>query len=142
MTPISLPESPKDSEFEEYISAFFHSGGYYVERNIIEKDIESVLELDIITSNYNQSIPEVQIFEVKSGEWGFQDIFKIRGWMDYLKIPKAGLIAQKERIHLEFLQERAKTLGVRVVVVSDVSDLSQSQEILSELIGKVEIVDF
>lgn len=139
MAPIFLPESPKDYEFEEFISAFFHSGGYYVERNIIEKDIESVLELDIITSNYNQSIPEVQIFEVKSGEWGFQDIFKIRGWMDYLKIPKAGFIAHKERIHLEFLQERANTLGVRVVVVSD---LSQSKEILAELIGKVEILDF
>jgi hypothetical protein len=138
MVSIVLPDSPKDLEFEEFISAFFHSGGYYIERNIIEKDIESVLELDIITTNYNQTIPDVQIFEVKSGEWGFQDIFKIRGWMDYLKIPKAGFIAHKERRNIEFLQKRAKSLDVTVVVVSD---LNRSKEVLSEIIGKVEILD-
>ena len=97
-----------------------------------------MLELDIITTNYNQSTPEVQIFEVKSGEWGFQDIFKIRGWMDYLKIPKAGFIAHKERKNIEFLKERAKSIDVTVVVVSD---LSRSKEYLSEIIGKVEILD-
>jgi len=135
---IILSDSPKDYEFEEYISAFFHSGGYYVERNIIEKDVESVLELDLITTNYNKCPPEVQLFEVKSGEWGFQDIFKIRGWMDYLKIPQAGFIAHKERQHLAFLKEKTKAIGVNVAVISD---LSLSKEILSEILGEVEILD-
>jgi hypothetical protein len=138
MASIVLPDSPKDYEFEEFISAFFHTGGYYVERNIIEKDIESVLELDIISTNYNESIPDVQIFEVKSSEWGFPDIFKVRGWMDYLKMPKAGFIAHKEKRNIEFLKERAKSLGVTVVVVSD---LNLSKEALSEIIGNVEIID-
>jgi len=138
MVTITLPNAPKDYEFEEFISAYFHSSGYYIERNIIEKDVESVLELDIIATNYNQPIPDSQIFEVKSGEWGFQDIFKIRGWMDYLKMPKAGFIAHKERRNFEFLRERAKSLDVHVVVVSD---LEKSKEILSEILGNVEISD-
>lgn len=68
---------PKGKEFEEYTSACLQSGGFYIERNIIERDIEEVLELDIITTCYNYDVPELSIVEVKSGHWGFPDIFKI-----------------------------------------------------------------
>jgi propanediol utilization protein len=40
--------------------------------------------------------PEIQLIEVKSGNWGFPDIFKLRGWMDYLNINKGVFIAKRE----------------------------------------------
>lgn len=139
MASINLPESPTDFDFEDYISAHFHSGGYYIERNIIEKDIDIVLELDIITTNYNHTIPEIQIFEIKSGGWGFQDIFKLRGWMDYLNIPKSGLVVKKEPRNHNFIQEKAKYLNVQLVVVAK---LEQSKEIISEAFGNKKILDY
>ena len=81
MASVSLPELPKGKEFEEYISAFFQSGGNYIERSIIEREVEEVLELDIITTDYCSSTPEIKLVEVKSGGWGFPDLFKVRGWM-------------------------------------------------------------
>jgi len=55
MMAVSLPDLPKGKEFEEYISAFFQSGGNYIERNIIEKESKGkeVLELDIIATDYS-----------------------------------------------------------------------------------------
>ncbi|MBP7795957.1 MAG: hypothetical protein KA059_04185 [Elusimicrobiales bacterium] len=55
MSSISLPNLPKGKEFEEYISAFFQSGGNYIERNIIEREVEEILELDIIATDYDLS---------------------------------------------------------------------------------------
>lgn len=117
MAAVNLSEFPKNFEYEEYISAYFHSAGYYVERNIVEKDIELVLELDIISTNYNKSPPEIKLFEVKSGDWGFPDIFKLRGWMDYLAIENGGLIANNERRNNSFLKERARSLNIETVII-------------------------
>ena len=105
MASISLPDLPKKTEFEEYVSAFFQSGGYYIERNIIERDVEEVLELDIITTNYNSSPPEIKLIEVKSGGWGFPDIFKIRGWMDYLNISEGALIVNEGKRDIDFYKK-------------------------------------
>ena len=68
MVAVSLPDFPKGKEFEEYISAFFQSSGYYIERNITKKD---VLELDIVATNYRQSPPDIKLIEVKSGNWEY-----------------------------------------------------------------------
>jgi hypothetical protein len=72
-----LPGLPKGKEFEEYISAFFQSAGYYIERNIVKRGVEDVLELDIITTDYSSlsSPPDIQLIEVKSGGWGFPDLY-------------------------------------------------------------------
>jgi hypothetical protein len=42
---IALPNLPKEKELEEYVSAHLQSSGLYVERNIIERGEEEVLEL-------------------------------------------------------------------------------------------------
>lgn len=44
MVSIILPKFPKDYDFEDFVSAHFQSGEYYIEKNIIEKKIESILE--------------------------------------------------------------------------------------------------
>jgi hypothetical protein len=138
MPSVSLPDLPKGKEFEEYISAFFQSGGYYIERNIIERGTEEILELDIITTDYRSSPPEIKLFEVKSGDWGFPDLFKLRGWMDYLSISKGIFVASKVRENLDFFKEKAKRLNIDLVVIAN---LSESKEVLSELMNNTTIED-
>lgn len=138
MSTISLPELPKGMEFEEYISALFQSAGYYIERKIIKREVEEVLELDIITTDYDSSPPEIKLLEVKSGDWGFKDLFKVRGWMDYLNISKGLFIVSKEKDKINFYKQIAKKLNIDLVIVSD---LSESKETLSELISNEGIKD-
>ena len=133
MASVSLPDLPKGKEFEEYISAFFQSGGNYIERNIIERGVEEVLELDIITTDYCLSPPQIKLLEVKSGNWGFSDLFKLRGWMDYLNIPNGVFVAtNKANSNVDFYKEKAKKLNIDLVVIAN---LSESKEALSELIN-------
>ena len=53
MTSARLPDLPNGKEFEEYLSAFFQSHGLYIERDIIDRQEEDVLELDLITTGNN-----------------------------------------------------------------------------------------
>jgi len=129
---------PKGKEFEEYISAFFQSDGYYIERNIIEREAEEVLELDIVTTDYCSSPPEIKLLEVKTGDWGFPDLFKVRGWMDYLNISKGVFIASKVRENSDFFKKKAKGLNIDLVVISN---LSESKDALSELMNNTTIED-
>jgi len=140
MASVSLSDFPKGPEFEEYISAFFQLGGYYIERNIIERGVEEVLELDIITTNYNILPPEIKLIEVKSGGWGFTDIFKIRGWMDYLNIYEGALIVSREKRRIDDYKKISNALNIDSVVISD---LSESKEALAEFMsnGSIEDVD-
>jgi len=140
MASVSLPDLPKGKEFEEYISAFFQSGGYFIERNIVEREAEEVLELDIIITDYSLSPPQIKLLEVKSGDWRFSDLFKVSGWMHYLNISKGIFIASKERNNLDFFQKKAERLNIHLVVITN---LSETKEALSGLIrnGTIEDVD-
>ncbi len=135
MAEVTLSEFPKKFEYEEYISAYFNSAGYYVERNIIEKDIEPVLELDLISTNYNKSPQEIKLYEVKSGDWGFPDIFKLRGWMDYLGIEHGGIIGNRERRNYFFLKERAHSLNIETMIIPE---NGVTQELFHELFPNID----
>jgi hypothetical protein len=129
---VRLPDLPKGKEFEEYISAFFQAGGYYIERNIIEREAEEeVLELDIITTDYGSSLPEIKLLEVKSGKWGFPDLFKVLGWIKYLNISNGLFIASKEKSNVVFFRDKAKAMGIDLMVVSE---LGKAKEALSGFI--------
>lgn len=143
---ISLPKPPEGKEFEEYISAFFQSAGHFIERNIVERDIEEVLELDIIATDYhsNASPPKIRLIEVKSGSFGFSDLFKLLGWMYYLNqknknINNGIFIVKKERNNVDFFKEKAKKLNIDVQVIPD---LNKSNEVFSNyLINRPSIED-
>lgn len=135
MASVSLPDLPEGKAFEEYISAFFQSDGYYIERNIEKR---AILELDIVITNYNFSPPDIELLEVKSGDWRFTDIFKVRGWMYYLNIPKGVFIVSKERNNVDFYKQIAKALNIDLVVISD---LSESKEALAEFMSNGSIGD-
>jgi hypothetical protein len=115
---VKLPELPKGKEFEEFISAHFQCGGYYVEKNIIDRKIEEVLELDLIITDYSRPLPNIYLVEAKSGNWGFEDIFKLRGWMDYLSLNKSMLIPLKEKTNIEFYSSIARQLDIEIICVS------------------------
>ena len=139
MASITLSDSPKGEEFEEYISAFFQSAGnYYIERKIVEREVEEVLELDIIITDYDSLPPRIKLLEVKSGDWGFPDLFKIRGWMDYLNIDKGVFIAIKEKEHIDFFKKKAKQLNIDLIVIPE---LKKGKEVLCELINNEIIKD-
>jgi hypothetical protein len=57
--------------------------------------------------------------EAKSGDWGFTDIFKIKGWMAYLNIPRASLIASQRRDRFEAYERLAQKMDVQLVAIED-----------------------
>lgn len=129
---VSLPELPKGKEFEEYISAVFQCGGYYVERNITNRDIEDILELDIVVTNYCNEIPDIRLVEVKSGDCGFSDLFKVRGWMHYLKFSDGMFIAKNKGNKFKLSQEVANSLNIDLF---SVDNLKESPKILNKFIS-------
>ena len=131
MTIVHLPTLPTGKEFEEYISGCLQLGGYYIERNIVERDVEEVLELDIILTSYSTLAPEITLVEVKSGDWGFSDLFKVRGWMDYLNIQKGIFVTNTPRGHLDLLSEKAHALDITLLVIPN---LSNSKEVLARVL--------
>ena len=61
---ISLPELPKGKEYEEFISAFLQASGYFLNRTIIDRGIEELLELDITITDYNVML-RPKLIEIK-----------------------------------------------------------------------------
>ena len=77
-----LADIPKSAnELEGYVSALFHASGYFVEKNITERDFTEILELDAVatSTSYEADPPSSTIAEARSGGWGFSDIFKVVG---------------------------------------------------------------
>jgi hypothetical protein len=121
--PVQLPGDPITKEFEECVAAHLQCAGAYVERSVVEKEIKEILELDVITTDYSVCPPDVRVIEIKSGSWGFPDIFKIYGWLRYLDIQQGALIVKepKETTGVQkFYQDKAKSLQIELAVVDSV----------------------
>jgi len=133
MLTVRLPELPEGKEFEELVSAVFQSAGFYVERNIIERGKEELLELDIVLTNYRSDpCPQTTLVEAKAKGWGFGDVFKLRGWMCYLDLERGYFIAHEKPDHLDFFAGKAKEVGVELFVIED---LKEAPVALSPLTG-------
>ena len=116
----TLPELPKGKEFEEFLAAFFQSNGYYVERSIIDRQEEEVLELDFLATRYaDGEIPKICLYEVKGGKWGFPDIFKLKGWLFYLNIDNAVLLVSKPVQNIDFYHKISEILNIEIIVIDD-----------------------
>lgn len=127
MTSAKLPELPKGKEFEEFLAAYLQASGRYVERNIIDRQEEEVLELDIIATDYRRgSAPDLLLIEAKGGRWGFGDIFKLRGWLHYLNMPAAALLVSAPRDPFDFYQKIGESLNVAVVAIPDLQKTAES----------------
>lgn len=89
-TYIRLLDIPHDLNFEDFIAAHLNAEGYFLERNVRMIDDGVILELDVVTYRFDpEGHAEKKFIEAKSGDWGFPDIFKIKGWMVYIDFPEA-----------------------------------------------------
>ena len=115
---VDLPDIPSQpTELEHCAAALFQAAGYFVELNVVERDPEDVLELDVVATSYEGDTPSRVLAEAKSGGWGYSDVFKLCGWMTYLGIRRGAMFASKapRRGGLDQLRQRVAQLGISVI---------------------------
>ncbi|MCW3105198.1 MAG: hypothetical protein JWO09_3638 [Bacteroidetes bacterium] len=127
-TAIILESNPLEKDYEDYICAYFQSGGLYVEKSIIHRETEEILELDIITTDFNPNETKKKLIEIKSGNWGFSEIFKVKGWLFYLKMEAGIFIVKKPRDSFEYFYKKAAELGIELIDNSDLTKTKISLE--------------
>ena len=94
----------------------------FLERGIVKKEEieekEEVLELDIVATSYSENSAEKCLIEIKGGKnWGYSDLFKIRGWLDYLGFNKARFIVQETNGKpINTIQKEIAKLNIDLVV--------------------------
>ncbi|MFT3773167.1 MAG: hypothetical protein QM820_47920 [Minicystis sp.] len=101
----------------------FQAAGYFVEKNIRQRDVTDVLELDAVATSYDGPLPESVLAEAKGGRWGFPDIFKVAGWMAYLGIERGGFFVKEPPggggRDVEQIANRVARMGVALVDLGD-----------------------
>jgi hypothetical protein len=139
-TSIELPNLPVEDDYEDYVAAHLQSSGYFIEKTIIEREDTEVLELDIMATEYPASKPPSEILiEVKSGGWGFPELFKILGWGKYLKINSLYFVACKENQHMDYYMRKSHGIGVHLISLpNDGSNIGKDQ---FDLLGQVDPID-
>jgi hypothetical protein len=100
---------------EAYVASLLQEARHFVEKNITERGL---LELDCVATAYPGGKPQQILIEVKSGHWGFADIFKVRGWMSYLGISTGAFVATRcESVgQLEYWRRKAECFGIKLIV--------------------------
>lgn len=126
MASVALSNIPgAGRELEDYVAGLFQAAGYFVEKNIRQREFTDVLELDAVATSYDEPVPRAVLAEAKGGRWGFPDLFKVAGWMRYLGIERGGFFVKESaasprdvaRIHAMIAR-----LGVSLVDLGDFSD--------------------
>jgi hypothetical protein len=126
MAGVKLPDYPKETEFEEFISAYLQCSGAFVERQIREREPTDVLELDIVLTYHQKNRLVTRIAEVKSGAWGCRDIFTLAGWMRYLGVEEAILASLGGEKDRDLVEAVATKLGIRLAWLGSHDDASQA----------------
>jgi hypothetical protein len=127
MAKLALSTVPASgSELEEYVAGLFQSAGWFLERNIRRRDVADVFELDVVATRYDGPKPTSVLAEAKGGRWGFTDLFKIAGWMQYLGIERGAFFVRGHPATAGrdsgALRRTASPLRVSFVDLGDFSD--------------------
>lgn len=126
-TVITLTEIPNaGDDLEDYVAALFQAAGYFVEKNVTERDPKDILELDLVATTYSGHAPVSILCEAKGGEWGWPDVFKVLGWMRYLRFDR-GAVFVKTNSGKDVPRVAAKTaeFGISLVHFGDFSTAVQ-----------------
>ncbi|MFH8563050.1 hypothetical protein [Streptomyces sp. NPDC017988] len=116
---MELPDIPgAGEELEDYVAALFQASGHFVEKQLVESDPADLLELDIVSTDYTHEEAVRQLIEVKGGGWGYTDLFKVVGLMQYLKIDRGAFFITKWDKR-ETAPSRMEPLGLNVVCFKD-----------------------
>lgn len=137
---ISLPSIPKDEFYEDYVAAVLSIGGLFLERRLILNYPINILELDVVTTRLEQNRIEKTLSEIKSGKWGLTDVFKVRGWLDYLKYDKASFVSLNSPNGRDNLyQQVAKTMGIDLIDVQKQDTDKLDETSLQQVYGIAQI---
>lgn len=141
-TVVSLPDLPTNTEFEEYVAAYVQAAGFFVERSLIDRQEEELLELDVIATDYSATSPPCErLIEVKSGDWGFPDIFKVSGWGKYLGIAHLELVVCKAKPSHAFIKAKATDIGVSLSLhPNDVTALAGTELLPGHAIDPFDVI--
>lgn len=117
-TKLTLPDLPKDEFYEDYVAAVLSIGGLFLERRLILNQPVNILELDVVTTRIEPNMVEKTLSEIKSAGWGLTDVFKVRGWLDYLGYDKASFVSlNSQNGRSPLYQQVAKSLNIDLIDV-------------------------
>ncbi len=132
MANVKLPKIPKDEFYEDWVAATLCASGYYVDRRISLTDPTNILELDVVTSKFESGKVSKTIVEIKSGKWGFPDLFKVRGWLDYLSFDKGAFVSLNcKKQDYNYIQQEAQKINVSLTNVEITSTSISADEFIS-----------
>lgn len=115
---LSLPAIPKGELYEDYVAAVLSVSGLFLERRINLNAPVDILEIDIVTTKFYTDHTEKILSEIKSGGWGLTDVFKVRGWLDYLRYSKASFVVLDDKKQkFEDYQNIASSLDIDLINV-------------------------
>lgn len=129
-----FPEIPKSYLYEDYIAAHIQASGVFIERSLININKDEILELDIVVSEINETEVKKILVEIKSGDWGYPGLFKVKGWMSFLNITQGALIVQQNHKNQQTCLEICKELNIEFI---DNSDMSKTSESLASITNKI-----
>lgn len=132
MANVELPKIPKDEFYEDWVAATLCASGYYVDRRISLTDPTNILELDVVTSKFENDKVSKTIVEIKSGKWGFPDLFKVRGWLDYLSFDKGAFVSLNcKKQDYNYIQQEAQKINVSLTNIEITSTSISADEFIS-----------
>lgn len=137
---LTLPSIPKDEWYEDYVAAVLSIGGLFLERRLILNQPINILELDVVVTRIGQNDVEKTLSEVKSAGWGLTDVFKVRGWLDYLKYEKASFVSldSPNGRNPEY-QQVAKMLNIDLIDVQKQDEEKLDETHLRQVYGITQI---
>ena len=128
---IQLPDLPKGEYYEDFVAALLCAGGYYIEKRINLREPTNILELDVVTSKYYSDHDEKRLSEIKSAGWGLSDVFKVRGWLDFLKLPEASFVClNTDKKDFTEMQQVAKELNIDLVEIKIKKNIIEKDDLL------------
>lgn len=115
---LTLPSIPKDEFYEDFVAAVLSASGLFLERRLSLNKPVNILELDVVTTRFLAGGIEKTLSEIKSGGWGLTDVFKVRGWLDYLHYQSASFVVLDSKIqNFSEYQNVASSLQIGLVNV-------------------------
>lgn len=94
-----------------------------MDRRINLTNPTNILELDVVTSQFFKDRVSKTIVEIKSGDWGFPEIFKVRGWLDYLGFDQGAFVSlnctKQNFLHIQREAQKINVLLSNVVIDSN-----------------------
>lgn len=95
---VRLPEDPREADYEDLVASCLLGLGFFIETSLtLREETTEVLELDVVATSAADPLNHSVLVDTKSGGGGgFKDVFKMFGWMTYLKMQRGLVIRSRE----------------------------------------------